>query len=156
MIKNSRVQVVIIMAIGFFLSVMLAYSPKVQAFTRLANEQIENSNLPLSSDRLIHNVDGDDSLVAQASSLTGIWSCDDGGIYYVRQLGNVLWWHGDGGSGFSNVLRGTISGNRVVAQWADLPGGRTGSSGQIVLQVSPNRMVALSRTGGFGGVEWTR
>ena len=29
--------------------------------------------------------------------LTGPWYADDGGIYYIRQLGNDIWWNGMSG-----------------------------------------------------------
>lgn len=27
--------------------------------------------------------------------LTGVWSCDDGGTYFIRQVGNIVWWYGE-------------------------------------------------------------
>ena len=26
--------------------------------------------------------------------LTGVWSCDDGGLYYIRQVGDTVVWAG--------------------------------------------------------------
>jgi hypothetical protein len=26
--------------------------------------------------------------------LTGVWSCDDSGTYFIRQVGNTVWWFG--------------------------------------------------------------
>ena len=41
-------------------------------------------------------------------NLTGTWKADDGGIYYIRNIGNVVWWLGisgsDDGKTFSNVI----------------------------------------------------
>src|SRR5438552_1105401 len=31
---------------------------------------------------------------AKVFDLTGAWAGDDGGIYYVRQRGTVVWWNG--------------------------------------------------------------
>ena len=50
----------------------------------------------------------------QEVNLTGKWSCDDGGTYYIRQLGKTVWWLGksnNGGQDWTNVLRGTLKGN---------------------------------------------
>lgn len=51
--------------------------------------------------------------------LTGVWSCDDGGVYYIRQLGNIVWWDGEEDEtnpGWANVARGTISGRYSYAR----------------------------------------
>ncbi len=29
-----------------------------------------------------------------AHNLTGIWTGDDGAIYFIRQVGNAIWWAG--------------------------------------------------------------
>ncbi len=28
------------------------------------------------------------------TDLTGTWSCDDGGSYYLRQIDDNIWWYG--------------------------------------------------------------
>jgi hypothetical protein len=98
--------------------------------------------------------------VPSALDLTGVWNCDDGGKYYVRQLGTTVWWFGEqdpDNPGWSNVMRGTISGNMINADWADVPKGGVMQSGNLVLQIaSNNQLVAISKTGGFGGSTWTR
>jgi hypothetical protein len=92
--------------------------------------------------------------------LTGVWNCDDGGKYYVRQLGTTVWWYGEtdpNTPSWSNVMRGTISGNIINADWSDVPKGSIMQYGNLVIQIeSNNRLVATSRTGGFGGSVWTR
>jgi len=92
--------------------------------------------------------------------LTGVWNCDDGGMYYVRQLGTTVWWYGEhdpNAPDWSNVMRGTISGNTINADWTDVPKGSIMQYGNLVLQIaSNNKLVALSKTGGFGGSVWTR
>ena len=93
-------------------------------------------------------------------NLTGRWSANDGGTYYLRQIGSDLWWYGrssDGGVTWSNVLFGSVQGNRVVGRWADVPQGRIMSGGEMEITIaSPDRLTATRRTGGFGGSEWTR
>jgi hypothetical protein len=33
----------------------------------------------------------------EKSDLTGRWVCDDGGTYFVRQVGDEVWWTGKSG-----------------------------------------------------------
>ncbi|MEK0084025.1 hypothetical protein [Benzoatithermus flavus] len=100
------------------------------------------------------------SASAFAQNLTGVWVGNDGGTYYVRQINQVVWWYGENAlfaPGFSNVAKGEVSQGQVFLLWADVPKGRTSSNGALVLQIqSPTRLVALQRTGGFGGSVWTR
>ncbi|NEO16942.1 MULTISPECIES: hypothetical protein [unclassified Moorena] len=101
-------------------------------------------------------------LVAQAVaiSLTGTWRANDGGTYYIRQVGNELWWYGqssNNGRSFSNVFHGYIGQNEVAGNWADVPRGRTRGSGEMVVRIDSNRrLTAVRRTGGFSGSVWTR
>ena len=58
----------------------------------------------------------------QSLNLTGRWSANDGGTYYLRQLGDQLWWYGqsgDGGATWSNVYQGVIRGEQISGRWAD-------------------------------------
>lgn len=93
--------------------------------------------------------------------LTGVWECDDGGIYYIRQLDNKIWWYGENNSNnpyFSNVAAGTISGHTISLEWADVPKGATMNSGTLVLIVSKfyDKISAIKKTEEFGGSLWTR
>jgi hypothetical protein len=79
------------------------------------------------------------------TNLTGVWSGNDGGIYYIRHLeDNSIWWAGLHNSGvgcekpsfhlgvrFTNVFRGIVDvRNRTVeGSWVDVPRpGRPASS----------------------------
>jgi len=63
----------------------------------------------------------------KATGLTGTWAGDDGGVYYVRQMGNVIWWNGMSGRDLSpqslgrewnNVGRGEIKADlTIVSDW---------------------------------------
>ena len=58
---------------------------------------------------------------------------------------------------WSNVMHGTISGSTINADWTDVPKGSIMQYGMLTLQIqSNNRIVALSKTGGFAGSVWTR
>jgi hypothetical protein len=63
-----------------------------------------------------------EDVLAQSTNLTGTWLADDGGTYYMRNIGNDRWWLGisnDDGSAFSNVLKGNIheDNNTITAVW---------------------------------------
>lgn len=99
-------------------------------------------------------------LIAQAVNLNGRWSASDGGTYYIRQVGNQLWWYGESpnqGATWSNIFHGQIRGKEVAGKWVDVPKGRNNLAGEITLRVvSSNQFKAVRRTGGFGGSLWTR
>lgn len=92
--------------------------------------------------------------------LTGVWNCDDGGKYYIRQHENTIWWYGepsDSPGQWSNVAKGTISGSTINLDWTDVPKGSTMNSGILVLNiVSNDQLTATQKTGDFGGSIWTR
>lgn len=95
------------------------------------------------------------------ADLTGKWSCDDGGTYYLRQIGNSLYWYGERDKtkpAWSNILTGRIKGDQIRGNWADVPKGRTMSSGNLYLAIKGggNVLVATKKSGGFGGSRWTR
>ena len=62
---------------------------------------------------------------------------------------------------FTNVFRGTISGNTIDGEWADVPRGRFLQSGRLLLRFSylgstSASFVKTSQTGGFGASRWTK
>jgi TolB-like protein len=93
-------------------------------------------------------------------NLSGAWQCDDGGVYYIRQLGNKIWWFGENhpnSPSWSNVAYGEIYGSEIRLQWSDVPKGYIMNSGELILDiVSGGRLSARHKTGGFGGSVWTR
>jgi hypothetical protein len=95
-----------------------------------------------------------------AVDLTGTWNGDSGGKYYISQVGNNVWWYGENAPtspAWSNVAHGVLVGNELRLEWADVPKGRDMFSGSLVLKVESNsRMVAISKTGGFGTSVWTK
>jgi len=61
-------------------------------------------------------------------NLTGAWGGGDMGTYYLRQIGNTLWWLGlsrDQGRTFANVIHGTVAGEVIKGDWIDVPMGQT-------------------------------
>ena len=102
--------------------------------------------------------------------LNGAWAGDDEGIYYLRQMGSVLWWNGmsdragspsDLGRGWNNVGRGVIKALKVDVEWADVPRGGILGNGTLSLKIEDDgtgnvRIVKVDETGtGFGNNIWT-
>lgn len=101
--------------------------------------------------------------------LTGAWAGDDGGIYYLRQLGSVLWWNGmserEGspfalGRDWNNVGRGVINGLQIDVEWSDVPRSEFVSNGTLTLKIQDDgtgniQIVTDGETGGFGNRVWT-
>jgi hypothetical protein len=99
--------------------------------------------------------------------LTGAWAGDDAGIYYLRQIDNVLWWNGmanragpaaDLGREWNNVGRGLIdsSTRTIEVSWADVPRGGILGHGTLVLHIEADsagnlQLLTVSQDdGGFG------
>jgi hypothetical protein len=101
-----------------------------------------------------------------ASDVTGKWTSNDGGTYYISQKGRDVYWFGAQqpireGTGFSNVFEGQrLSQDGISGKWADVPYGKTSGSGDISLRCSQNGITDVltreSATGGFGGSSWTK
>jgi hypothetical protein len=96
-------------------------------------------------------------------ALTGVWQANDGGTYYLRQIGDVLWWNGMSGGNdgrtFDNVFRGTITSttNTIAGEWADVPRGTIMGSGTLGLKIiNPTTLQKVSQTGGFGATTWQK
>jgi hypothetical protein len=102
--------------------------------------------------------------------LTGAWAGDDGGIYYLRQLGTVLWWNGMSerggtaarlGRDWNNVAKGTVDKLAVTVDWADVPRGEILGSGKMTWKVEDDgtgnvRVVKVTDVGsGFGNTVLT-
>ena len=102
-------------------------------------------------------------------SLTGVWECDDGGLYYLRQGPDrsVIWagLHDSGfhkGLDFTNVFHGwlTADGRALAGDWVDVPRGATANSGTLAVGILDDadgfRLVRVDdeTTGGFGGRVW--
>ena len=102
----------------------------------------------------------------ERNDLTGTWSCDDGGTYYVRQIGDEVWWTGQSGEprgekkAFANVFHGTINGNKITGSWVDDPKGESRGAGTLTLEIKGEgrelHFKKIKEEGsGFGGAEWT-
>lgn len=104
---------------------------------------------------------------SSAIDLTGTWAGDDDGVYYLREIGDEVWWLGMSGIGgplvsrgsdWTNVYHGTLSGDTVTGTYADVPGGKIRDNGPVVLKLTraSDGGLSLVRTDpllptGFGG-----
>jgi hypothetical protein len=114
--------------------------------------------------------------------LTGTWQCNDGGAYFIRQLGDVVWWYGQrSGDGvfvngivhptqpyWSNVGKGIIgkvpiptthgSAHSLHMHWADVPNGKNSGSGELSLLIDPSqdRITNQKPSPNFSGHIWER
>ena len=107
----------------------------------------------------------------KATGLTGTWAGDDGGVYYVRQMGNVIWWNGMSsradppemlGREWNNVGRGEIKPDlSIVSDWVDVPRGGIEGYGTVTFKIGPDaagnlQITKTSETGtGRGDSVWT-
>ena len=97
-------------------------------------------------------------------NLTGVWQGNDGGYYYLRQLGNTLVWAGfslDDGISFTNVYCATLSGTKILGQWADTPRGHSLGNGLLSLTIDssdPNhvQLVRVGTASGFTASQWSK
>ena len=105
--------------------------------------------------------------------LTGAWAADDGGIYYLRQVGSVVWWNGMSGSDrspldlgrdWNNVARGVINGLQIDVEGSDVPRGGALNNGRLVLKIQADAkgniqiVKVVDEWGGgnnFGNSVWT-
>ena len=103
--------------------------------------------------------------------LTGAWSGDDTGVYYIRQVGDCVWWFGTeiddiergqtGQPGFANVASGRIVGTQIDVEWADLPMGNVlGGGGLTLVYDEGNDQLTITEQRGdwqpFGATMLTR
>ncbi len=100
--------------------------------------------------------------------LTGTYSGDDGGLYYMQQSGRTLWWAGlsidpkkametqwHRGLDFTHVFSGTIfCDGHIEGRWADVPRGAALSSGtlNLVIDSPPGGLAHMRQTASTGGM----
>ena len=104
-------------------------------------------------------------------ALTGAWLGSEGGVYYIRQVGDCLWWFGTDvreiepgltdQSGFANVASGRVDGDRIEVEWADLPLGDTLGGGGLTLvyDAEQDQLTKVEQRGDwlpFGATTFTR
>ena len=93
-----------------------------------------------------------------ASDLTGDWRASTGENFYIRQANNTVWIYGESiptNGNWTSLAYGTLEGNKVSLDWADVPKGNASLMGTLKLNVtSDNELKVIDQTGGWGGKEW--
>jgi hypothetical protein len=93
-----------------------------------------------------------------AMDLTGDWRAGTGENFYIRQGNNTVWCYGESitqNENWTSIAYGTLEGNTVKLDWADVPKGNASLMGTIVLKVtSDNELQPINQTGGWGGQGW--
>ena len=108
---------------------------------------------------------------ADEGELTGAWAGNDAGIYYIRQVGDCVWWFvtelrdielgPTSQGGFANVASGRIVGTQVDLEWVDVPLGYTVNGGGLtfIYDEEGGELTLAEQRGGrlpFGGTVLTR
>ena len=103
---------------------------------------------------------------ADEGELTGAWAGNDSGTYYIRQVGDCVWWFGTevrgvelgpiDQRGFANVASGRMVGTQVDLEWVDIPLGDSVNGGGLtfVYDEERNELTLAEQRGGrqpFGG-----
>ncbi|WP_152537372.1 hypothetical protein [Aquimarina pacifica] len=100
--------------------------------------------------------------VNDENDITGRWIGDDGGVYYIREYGNMVVWFGErffisGQPSWSNIAWGSRFYSQLWLDWADVPKGSANSSGILRGFVEgPDYITLGHNTGGFGGTRLWR
>jgi len=91
-------------------------------------------------------------------NLTGAWQDDKGGFYYIRQVGNQVFWNVDTQPSLMTVFHGTIRGTTIQGKWADLPKSKELGSGTLTLRIESNdRLKKMESSQPFHDASvWTR
>ena len=97
------------------------------------------------------------------ASLTGTWMANDGGMYFFRQVGDVLWWLGLSGGlmhpglEFCNVFQGSVTASAVTGDWSHVPRGAAYGHGTLTLRpAGENQLLRVGESGGFAASIWRR
>jgi hypothetical protein len=97
------------------------------------------------------------------TDFSGTWSSDDKGTYYLRQIGNEIWWFGKSNGhpiDYSNVFHGILIDNTIIGNWIDVPMGDSSSSGtlKLILQIDGtlHKVSVISPAGSYPSSIWTK
>src|SRR5215467_112296 len=100
---------------------------------------------------------------ATPASLTGTWMANDGGMYFLRQIGDSLWWLGLSGGllhpglQFCNVFHASVTGSVVTGEWSDVPRGAASGRGTLTLRpAGEDQLLRVAESGGYGASIWRR
>jgi hypothetical protein len=98
------------------------------------------------------------STAAAAADYNGKWFGDDGATYFVRHVGDEIYWFNEGGRqepARTSIFSGRIRGLMILGSWVDVPKGATAQRGELHLAVREDGNV-LEVTRVTGGLTVTR
>ena len=101
-------------------------------------------------------------VLSSAKQLTGIWDCNDDGIYYISAAGPRVAWFAHARSGsrraWAHVFFGSIEGEKITGTFGDVCVNKDRYAGSITLAAdfSAMTMRQTSRGTSFGGQRWQR
>lgn len=160
---NIYLKVILRAAIGFVVLYVLAswylwWKNVRVSYASSVNHVPVVKTTPRVIERAYISVQAEQPQTKQAQNLTGVWKCNDGGLYFIRQVGNQVWWYGesgDGGVAWSNVFQGYVTGNKIIGKWADVPKGTARNYGEMTLLISSNSLRKISGGQNFTGSVWS-
>jgi DNA-binding beta-propeller fold protein YncE len=141
-----------------------AENNRIEVFSKVNNTSSANNSssqtVNESATSNLNNVDINDSS-NQIPYLNGVWNSDDGGIYYISQIGNDVWWFGKSAGNpinYSNVFHGTIIDNTIIGTWVDVPMGISNYSGTLEIRIENDGSLhkITSEPWIYGSNYWTK
>jgi hypothetical protein len=97
------------------------------------------------------------------TNLSGSWLADDKGTYYLRQIGDELWWVGVSaglmypGLESCTIFHGSVTDSGVTGEWSAVPRGALHGHGTLTLRrADNNQLLRVEEIGGFGASTWRR
>lgn len=101
------------------------------------------------------------STAAAAADYNGKWFGDDGATYFVRHVGDEIYWFNEGGRqepARTSIFSGRIRGQMILGSWVDVPKGATAQRGELHLAIREDgNVLEVTRvTGGFTVTRITR
>jgi hypothetical protein len=84
-------------------------------------------------------------------------------MYFLRQIGDSLWWLGlsagrlHPGLRFCNVFHALVTGSAITGEWSDVPRGAASGRGTLTLRpAGDNQLLRVGESGGFAASIWRR
>ncbi|MDL2274704.1 hypothetical protein LJC22_01075 [Desulfosarcina sp. OttesenSCG-928-G10] len=95
------------------------------------------------------------------ADLTGRWSCNDGGLYYLKEHDGTVYGYGEGKGvppAWATVFSGRIDDDRITGTWAHVPKGRASGAGalELTIEADGEQLRAAQSVKGLNGTRWTR
>ncbi len=99
----------------------------------------------------INNITKSNNILTNASQfdLSGQYLSNKLDKYYLKQVGNSLWWIGFDkyNATLNNIFKGVVVGNNIVGQWIDSPLKNIVESGTLTMKIypGPNKTITISK-----------